>query len=204
MKYEKKSEWGEVRALWPISLPEIKAWQWWSKITQKQMPSFLFLCNFAWFLYFLSYILSGILDLSATMDPEINEWNENCWISLAISNLKWIGCFLRSTEKKTSPLNSNTIIWDRIFVSSPSKYWLLLLMKLNILEFLNDSKILIKQWKRSQFCARQLIMICNKNFNNAGYKHNSDLIDLLLPCFFQQFTFHICVGFFKPSVTASV
>ena len=106
--------------------------------------------------------------------------------------------------KKNSPLNSNTIIWDRIFVSSPSKYWLLLLMKLNILEFLNDSKILIKQWKRSQFCARQLIMICNKNFNNAGYKHNSDLIDLLLSCFFQQFTFHICVGFFKPSVTARV
>ena len=100
MKYEKKSEWGEDRTLWPICLPEIKAWQWRSKITQKQMPSFLFLCNFAWFLYFLSYILSGILDLSATMDPEINEWNENCWISLAISNLKWIGCFLRSTEKK--------------------------------------------------------------------------------------------------------
>ena len=114
-----------------------------------------------------------------------------CWISLVISNLKWIGGFLRSTGKKTRPLNSNTIIWDRIFVSLPSKYWLLLLMKLIFLEFLNDSKILIKQWKpkRFQFFAQQLIMICNKNFNNAGYKHNSDLINLLSSCFFNNLFF---------------
>ena len=67
-------------------------------------------------------------------------------------------------------------------------------MKLNFLEFLNDSKILIKQWKpkRFQFFAQQLIMICNKNFNNAGYKHNSDLINLLSSlssCFFNNLFF---------------
>ena len=82
-----------------------------------------------------------------------NKWmeQENNWIS------------------KINPI----LKWDRIFVSLPSKYWLLLPMKLNFLEFLNDSKLLLKQWKpkRSQFWVWQLIMICNKNFNNNGNKH---------------------------------
>ena len=131
---------------------------------------------------------------------------ENYWISNHSKSQKDRG-LLALDWKKTSLLHSNTIIWDRISISLLSKYWLLLPMELNFLESLNDSKILIKQWKpkRCQFWLWQMVMIYNKNFNNTGNKHKqSDLIDLLSSCFSQQFTFHIFVGYFKPFVIASI